>query len=388
MVLLAANRDSSELVLSYHLRQDLFEQILAKLPKRPAEKIPVCRTGYSSDFQKELQKDVLNYFKETGLESRGGLEMAIRVSFWVLLGIVLNIVVLWRGVFLLAPVLGWWLATIGLAVQHDANHGALFARPWLNEIFGLGDDLIGGSSLIWRHHHVVGHHVFTNDAVQDPDAFAGVPFLRLHPSNPQKWFHKYQHIYFGILTALMYYSYPFTDTAIFLSRKFGDIDFHPLSLQDKLEFWVGKFINIFLYGVIPFYFYGWSYLLPYTVLMGVGGAVLAITFVISHNTVEIDQGYLPQQGKGDWAEQQIRQSSNWGSENWFANFFTGGLNQQIEHHLFPCVSHRHYPALSLIVRKKCSERGIPYVTYPSLFSNCSSLFLHLKNLGNAPMKLD
>jgi linoleoyl-CoA desaturase len=305
-----------------------------------------------------------------------------------LLGLLLHIAVFWKGWFVFAPVLGWWLATVGLAVQHDANHGALFARPWLNALCGLGDDLIGGSSLIWRHHHVVGHHVFTNDAEQDPDAFAGVPFLRLHPSNPQKWYHKYQHIYFGFLTGIMYYSYPVVETSVFLARKFGDIEFHPLSLQDKIEFWGGKVINILFYTVLPFYFYGLSYLLPYLLMMGIGGGYLALVFIVSHNTVEIEQDYVPQKGKGDWAEQQIRQSSNWGTENWIANFCTGGLNTQIEHHLFPCVSHRHYPALSLIVRKKCAEKGIPYVTYPTLYDNCYSLLSHLKRLGNAPMKTD
>jgi len=173
---------------------------------------------------------------------------------------------------------------------------------------------------------------------------------------------------------------------VFIQRKFVDIDFHPLNIRDQFEFWGGKSLNICLYAVLPFYFYGWSYLIPYITIQAIGGAYLSFTFIVSHNTLEIDQTHLPAQG--DWAEQQIRQSSNWGAASWLCNFLTGGLNQQIEHHLFPCVSHRHYPALSVIVRKKCAERGIPYVDYPTFYDNCLSLFLHLKALGNSPLKVE
>jgi fatty acid desaturase len=344
-----------------------------------------------NDFHRELQEEAINYFKDTKQCHRGGLEMGLRVSFWCFIGIFLIYCVIFGDnsswlPLLLSPVLGWWMASVGLAIQHDANHGALFQSSTLNDIMGLFDDFIGGSSLIWRHHHVVGHHLFTNDEKEDPDASAGLPMVRFHPSSPYNWYNSYQHFYFPILSALFGFTYHISDTKYYLNGNFKGISIHPLSLRDRMEFWCGKFINLFLFLILPFCLHGFSFLPRYFFLQSVGSLYLALTFAVSHNTTEIyEQEPTPSK---DWAELQIRQSSNWGTDNWFANFLTGGLNQQIEHHLFPSVSHRHYPALSKIVRKKCLERNIPYVTYNSFYENLCSLFAHLKNLGKPPSKKD
>jgi fatty acid desaturase len=280
------------------------------------------------------------------------------------------------------------MASVGLAIQHDANHGALFQSAALNDFFGLFDDFIGGSSLIWRHHHVIGHHLFTNDEHEDPDTSAGLPLVRFHPSSPYKWYNSYQHIYFPIVSSLFGFAYHFSDTGHYLKGKFKDIKIHPLSLRDRLEFWLGKLTNLTLFVFIPFWLHGISFLPRMILFQMVGSLYLALTFAVSHNTQEIYSTIdsSKKNSPKDWAELQISQSSNWGTDNWFANFFTGGLNQQIEHHLFPSVSHRHYPALSKIVHRKCIERNIPYVSYGSFYENLCSLFTHLKTLGEAPKK--
>jgi len=399
MIMLAVNRDSTDLILSYHLRQSHVEQILNKMPKRSIKKeeeeeknhnnennnendvIPRRTAELAVDFQRELQEEVLKYFKESDQDWRGGYKMGLRVCFWILVGALLISSLFLKGTWWIGALVGWWMASVGLAVQHDANHGALFKSRVLNEACCLFDDLIGGSSLIWRHHHVVGHHLFTNHPSLDPDAHAGLPLVKFHPSNPTSWYHAYQHLYFVWLSSLFGFTYQFSDISCYLSGKFGDIPLQPLSLRDRLEFWGGKiaFFSVFL--IIPMYLHGWTYIFTWIVLELVGSLYLALTFAISHNTPEIDQ--LDQNAK-DWAELQIRQSSNWGTDSWFANFFTGGLNQQIEHHLFPGVAHRHYPELSKIVKKKCEERNIPYVTYPSFTSNLIALLRHLRQIGNSP----
>lgn len=61
---------------------------------------------------------------------------------------------------------------------------------------------------------------------------------------------------------------------------------------------------------------------------------------------------------------QVLTSANWGGR--VGNFFTGGLNLQIEHHLFPAISFVHYPAIAKIVRDECEKRGIPYAHYDTL----------------------
>ena len=61
---------------------------------------------------------------------------------------------------------------------------------------------------------------------------------------------------------------------------------------------------------------------------------------------------------------QVLTSANWGGR--IGNFFTGGLNLQIEHHLFPAISFVHYPAIARIVRDECGKRDIPYAHYDTL----------------------
>jgi len=176
--------------------------------------------------------------------------------------------------------------------------------------------------------------------------------------------------------------YPIADIASFLSKKFADIKFHPLSFSDNLEFWCGKIINFGLYFILGFYLHGISFFPVFMMYQMVGGFYLAATFAVSHNVVEIDQ--TGGNKAKDWAELQIIESTNWSTSSWVANFLTGGLNAQIEHHLFPGIGSRHYPALAKIVEKKCKEKNIPYLTYDSFFMNYYSFFLHLKKLGEQP----
>jgi len=381
---LAVNQDSSDLLISYHLNYEKAEAILQKLPSRAAKIIPAHRTNLQTTFHRELQQEVKEYFIQTGQSPRGGMPVVYRLLFWFVTGLLLNYLTLCQGLVFFAPFLGWWMASMGLAVQHDANHGALFQNPELNSFFGLFDDLIGGSSLIWRHHHDVGHHLWTNDEQEDPDTTAGLPFVRMHPGNEWKWFHKYQHIYFPFVSCLLGFAYPFSDTASFIAKRFGDIQFHPLTTRDYAEFIIGKTLNVVLYFFLPFYLHGfWAGFGIVVLSQMVGGVILSATFAVSHNNQEIDQVAEGKKSK-DWAELQIRQSSNWGSHSWFANFLTGGLNQQIEHHLFPSVGSRHYPELAKIVKKKCDERNIPYVSYHKFGENYYSFSMHLKALGVKP----
>jgi hypothetical protein len=87
----------------------------------------------------------------------------------------------------------------------------------------------------------------------------------------------------------------------------------------------------------------------------------------------------------DWAEAQIRSSANWSVGSTFWLLVSGGLNYQIEHHLFPGIAHVHYPAISAIVRDECSKRGIPYTAYPSFRAIFYAHVLQLYRLGRPPI---
>ena len=114
---------------------------------------------------------------------------------------------------------------------------------------------------------------------------------------------------------------------------------------------------------------------------GMGGFALASMFIVSHNIDEAK--VLMQPGvKGDWARQQIETSTSWGGR--IGSFMTGGLNLQIEHHLFPCMAHHLYADAQVIVQDECAKQGIRYAYYPTLLPNFIDHIKFLHHMGQQP----
>jgi len=258
------------------------------------------------------------------------------------------------------------MAINGLAIQHDANHGAFSKNIYLNRLAGFMDDVIGGSSLIWRHQHVVIHHAFPNHHEFDGDTYSKFPLIRFNPKLPLKWYFRYQWFYAPILYSFLGISYTVEDCTAYFSGKYLHQDLQPLRLIDHITFWGGKIIHYIIFFAVPIYLYGWTgFWLYYLNFELFGSNLLASLFAVSHNTEQTDYN-LP--FNDDWLEIQIRTSANWSVNSTMWWLTSGGLNYQIEHHLFPGVSHVHYPAISKIVQQFCSEHKIPYNSYPTFTS--------------------
>jgi linoleoyl-CoA desaturase len=154
---------------------------------------------------------------------------------------------------------------------------------------------------------------------------------------------------------------------------------------------------------VPLHLYSWRYAVfaIYLPLELCGGFFLAALFAVSHNTErcaynlpKTDEEAIEQQqqngAKGTeqparapcWAEMQIRTSCNWSCSNPLWLLASGGLNFQIEHHLFPGVAHKHYPALHPIVRAACAKRGIPYNAYESFADIFAAHLSMVRKLGH------
>jgi len=283
------------------------------------------------------------------------------------------------GYWIICPLLGFLLAINGLAVQHDANHGAFSSNQTLNRLASFVDDVIGGSSLIWRHQHVVIHHVCPNHHELDADSYAKFPILRLNPKLPLVWYIRYQWIYGPILYSFMGISYTLEDIVIMVKGKYLTTSLQPLRPIDKILFWSGKVIHYTLFIILPIYLHGWpAIFLQYLLMELFGGNLLASTFAVSHNTSNIEYNISQ---NTDWAELQIRTSSNWSVHSTYWLIISGGLNYQIEHHLFPGVCHVHYPAISKIVQEVCKEYQLPYNAYPTFTDIYCDHIRTLKKLG-------
>jgi len=273
--------------------------------------------------------------------------------------------------------LGVLMAMIGLCIQHDANHGAVSRKGIINRAWGYTQDWIGGSSLLWKHHHVLLHHAYTNVLEYDPDITTVV--LRLHKDVKHKYMHYLQKIYIWFLLLLLPINWHFAESLDLYHMNHMS---HKISSMATNEMRIGLLLRALFYirfYIIPLYLYPSLYtLLNICISLAVGGIYLGVNFIISHNF----EGVLNSSANAsaDWAISQIESSSTVGGRT--LGFFHGGLNYQIEHHLFPRISHVHYYKIKPIVQEWCKKNDIKYTYYDTLWSNIYSCYKYLELQGN------
>jgi len=205
MVRQAIGRDATGLFESYHMRSDVTQAVLAKLPKLATLPIPAETGPFPNDskiymaIKERVQKEVLGGGKRS---ARGGMTGLILIDVALTLAVYTLYITtnqIWLGV--LMGVVG---AHIGMTLNHCANHGGLTKNPTINYIFGFANDFIGGSSLIWNYHHHISHHIYVNSIHRDQDVFSAMPFIRFDKRLPKSWFHVYQHVYMILLFPFLF----------------------------------------------------------------------------------------------------------------------------------------------------------------------------------------
>ena len=282
----------------------------------------------------------------------------------------------------LTGTLGLIMALIGLNVQHDANHGAISRRPWVNRLLGMSQNWIGGSAIDWMHQHVVQHHLHTNHVSMDPD-IQGSSLLRFNPIKSLASHHSLQHIYFFLLIGLM-------GMDIIVESLYNNlIGFHHTTMSPWLRYnRLFETVTTTLFGVrwiiIPILQQSTWEMRMYVMIQiapmyVTAGYYLAFFFIISHNFVGVSH-FLDSSEKS-FLFQQVTSSSNVGG-SWLC-FLNGGLNYQIEHHLFPRIHHSHYPKIAPIVREFCEMRKIPYKHFATIYDNLCSFIQHIYDLGHS-----
>lgn len=273
--------------------------------------------------------------------------------------------------------LGYLMALVGLCIQHDANHGAISKKWYVNMLWGFTQDWIGGSSLLWKHHHVLLHHAYTNVYDKDPDITTDI--IRLHKY--VKWYdiYKLQQIYVWPLLSLLPLNWHFKEILDLINMNHMNEKISSVAIYEAYIGLILRFMFIIRFYVIPIYIYPsiYTFLNIFITLM-VGGLYLGINFIISHNFDGVAKD--ASKDKVDWAVSQIETSSTVGGR--VLGYFHGGLNYQIEHHLFPRISHVHYYKIKPIVQQWCIENNVKYNYYNNIFANISACYKHIKNYGN------
>ena len=347
-----------------------------------------------NQFFKTARHRVNQYFETKKISRMGSYKIVIKSIFMLSLYLVPYILML-SGV-----ISGWWAiagyavmgfgtAGVGLGVMHDANHGTFSKYKVINRIMGYTINLIGGSSFTWKIQHNVLHHSFTNIYKLDED-IDDKPFLRLSPHGIKKSYHRFQHIYAWFIYCLATVSWIlFKDfKQLFLYNSNGiteDTGFNPR--HEAIALISSKFVYVSLVLVLPMFFVASWYiiLLGFLLMHVVAGFMITTIFQLAHVVEGADHHHLERQSVIDntWALHQLSTTANFANKNKVLTWLIGGLNYQIEHHLFPHISHVHYPAISKIVKKTAEECGLKYNEYMSMFSAMKSHARMLKQIAAA-----
>jgi fatty acid desaturase len=251
---------------------------------------------------------------------------------------------------LLAPLSAVALLTMGF-VGHDAGHYAMSKRRWVNDVWGqFGMTLLCGMSFgFWRSRHNL-HHTHCQEIDGDPDMHFGVLFS-VYP-NSANWqtplgrmFLRIQKWAFWPLASFYWVTLRYDAIRdLFQRPKETRVDRFLLPLH-----WV-------LLLVVPGLIWSWpAAIIAYLTVSCLSSLMTASVFIPNH----IGMRRLDKGEKVSYLEQQITTSRNITNPRWF-DFYFGGLNSQIEHHLFPRIAHQRYRAMRPIVQAFCRERGIPY----------------------------
>lgn len=349
------------------------------------------------DFVSTLNKRVNEYFKFNNISRYANTEMVVKtvcmfLAYFTPYALIISGVISGTAGLLLATfIMGLGLAGIGLSVMHDANHGAYAREGWLNVFIGYSMNLIGANAFNWKMQHNVLHHSYTNVHEEDEDISPrGV--LRLTPHSDWKRFHKYQFIYAWFLYGLMTISWLFYKDFVRI------IKYHKNGMAQKQKAHIGKewviliATKLFYIGyifVIPLLFTSlvwWQILVGIVVMHYVAGFILAIIFQPAH-VIEGTEFPLPDEGnmlENNWAVHQLLTTTNFGNKSRWFSWYVGGLNFQIEHHLFPNICHVHYRKISGIVRETATEFGLPYKSARTFVGALIGHARLLKQLGARP----
>jgi linoleoyl-CoA desaturase len=356
----------------------------------------VTFSNKNNEFYQSLKASVDAYFEGKKIKKTGDWRLYIKTITLVggAIAMYASLMLLPVSVavgLLLCALLGFTFASIGFSVMHDANHGSYSTKTKLNDFIGLSANALGASAFFWKQKHNIIHHTYTNvDGIDDD--IAKSPIIR--QCDTQKWVpaHKVQHLYLLPIYCLssIFWLF-FMDFAKYFTRKIYTTEAWKMTLKNKVIFWATKLGYLTFYIVLPILKFGFfPWLGGFLLLHSVMGLTLSLVFQLAHvvEITEFESVALDETKhiESAWAEHELKTTANFAMDNKVISWFVGGLNYQIEHHLFPKVSHVHYPAISKIVMEKCKEFNMPYNKYDTMSEALASHFRVMKALGQQPQE--
>jgi linoleoyl-CoA desaturase len=347
-------------------------------------------------FFRTLNTRVNDYFKQNGLKKTGNWKLHLKtiILFSVFLTpyfLILAMPTMSIWLFIVfSIVMGVGMAGLGMNVMHDGNHGSYSNKPWINNIMGGTIYVLAGNVHNWQVQHNVLHHTYTNIHGHDEDLDAG-RIIRFTKEAQWLKVHKFQHYYsvflYGLLTFNWALTTDFKQLISYSKRKlfYGEP-------KSKTSLWttliITKTIYVLIWILLPMIIgiVWWQVLVGFFVMHYTAGLILSVVFQLAHIVDETTNPVPNEEGEieNTWAIHQLYTTANFAPKNPIVNWFTGGLNHQIEHHIFPHISHVHYSKIAEIVKETTKEFNLPYIEFKTMTSAVVAHFKHLKELGQEP----
>ncbi len=355
----------------------------------------MSKTSFNSinkPFASTLRTRVNDYFKTRQIANTGNRKLYIKSVTLVVtcIGLYTVLIALTMPIWLsclLCIVLGINFAAIGFNIMHEGGHQSFAKRNWLNTVSAYTLNMLGGTIYFWKQKHNINHHTYTNIDGLDHDI--DVKFMRMHADQPHRWFHRFQFAYWFVLYGISYIAWVlFQDFEKYFSGKMGQrAERKVMPLREHIIFWATKIVYIAIYLVIPIVAVGWLPALIGWLIAGVAcGFCLAVVFQLAH-VVEATQFPVADTGSGkieqEWMVHQLSTTANFATGSRTVSWLLGGLNFQVEHHLFPRISHVHYPAINKLVKDTCKEFGVTYLEHRTMAGAFVSHLRHIYRLGRA-----
>jgi len=345
-------------------------------------------------FFKSLKAKVDNYFLTAKVDCSGNAKLYLKGALQLGIAAALYVTLVfftppaWVALLLCAT-LGVMLSLLGFNIMHEGGHQSFSKYKWLNKASAYFLNVLGGNTYFWKIKHNLNHHTYTNIDGMDSDIDAE-PFMRLHEGQPRRWFHRFQHIYWFILYGISYFVWIFYhDFQKYFTGKIAPItaERKKMEMKEHIIFWVTKLLYIAVYIVVPILMVGFiKTLIGFAVICFACGFSISIVFQLAHvveGTAFPKVDETTQKIEQEWAIHQINTTADFVTKNKWVCWMLGGLNFQVEHHLFPKVSHVHYPAIRKLVKETCAEFKVNYIEFPTTRQAIYSHLMHIKRLGRA-----
>ncbi len=350
--------------------------------------------NHNEEFYKVLRQRVNEYFKFNDISHYANTNMIIKSICMALLYFIPYIFIVTIAanpiiILLLWILMGFGMAGLGLSVMHDANHSAYSKNERINKTIGYVMFFLGGSDVNWRIQHNVLHHTYTNVTGMDEDIDPGI-ILRFSPHEKRRFLHRFQHIYawffYGLMTFMWFLTKDYKQALRY--EKMGLTKTQKISFKRHLAVLI---ITKLLYAsfilLIPMMFSQVSWVLTligYLTMNFIAGLTLSCIFQPAHVVPSSDYQMPDESGniKADWAVNQLYNTANFAPKSRLFSWYVGGLNYQVEHHLFPNICHIHYAKISQIVKETALEYNLPYHSHKTFIKALREHTKMLYQLGN------